>query len=116
MREDLLEEMNSFVGNLRLGDPKINRTLGNQNDLLYDAAGEPRTPRSRWIYREFSHKNPSGRDGAPISSLYIYCTLKIVKTGQLKRLTAMPSPQSSHASFMACCFQGIRRWHFGFEL
>ena len=69
MREDLLEDMNSFVGNLRPGDPKKNKQLQEQNDLLRNAEGEPKTPRSKWIDKDFSHKNPSDKDGGPTSSL-----------------------------------------------
>ncbi|CAE7387911.1 secA [Symbiodinium necroappetens] len=68
--EELLEHMNSYVGNLRPGHGPTNQSIGRGNDLKFHQNGNL-TPRSRWIhsiFHEHTRRDPtSGRVASSVT-------------------------------------------------
>lgn len=67
--EELLEHMNSYVGNLRPGHGPTNQSIGRGNDLKFHQNGNL-TPRSRWIHSIFhEHTRRDPKSGRVASSV-----------------------------------------------
>ncbi|CAE7210060.1 secA [Symbiodinium sp. CCMP2592] len=67
--EELLEHMNSYVGNLRPGHGPTNQSIGRGNDLKFYPDGSV-TPRSQWIHRFFQeHTRRDTKSGRVASSV-----------------------------------------------
>ena len=65
--EELLDHMNSYVGNLRPGHPSTNKKLQSHNDLHFNDKGEM-CERSAWIHKNWPDKTRV-IDGKVVSSV-----------------------------------------------